>query len=78
MRVFSGKQTFLVWTVVKLSRKTGMHPTLWIYVDKRKEEIVIKNWKQIKIELMCAFHTFLQMAFVIKCKLFPLPEELMI
>lgn len=55
-----------------------MCPTLWMYVDKGKEEIVRKEWKQIKIELTSTFQTFFQMAFVIKCKFFPLPEELMI
>lgn len=37
-----------------------------------------KGLKQIKIELMCAFQTFLEMASVVKCKFFPLPVELVI
>lgn len=57
-RVFSGKQTFSIRIVIKLSRKTGMCPTLWMYVDKGKEEIVRKEWKQIKIELTSTFQTF--------------------
>jgi len=32
-----------------------MCPTLWIYVDLKKEEMVIKERKQIKIELSSAF-----------------------
>lgn len=33
---------------------------------------------KIKIELMCAFQTFLWVVFVSTCKLFPLPKELVI
>lgn len=55
-----------------------MCPTLCIYVGKRKKEMVIKEWKQIKIELMCGFQTFPWMAFVTICELFPLPKELVI
>lgn len=39
----------------KIVLKTGMCPTLWIYVDFKKEEMVIKERKQIKIELRSAF-----------------------
>lgn len=55
-----------------------MFPTLWMCVDEKKEEMVIKEWKQIKIELISAFQTFLRIAFVTKCKVFPLPEKLVI
>lgn len=77
-RVFSGKQTFPIWIVIKLSRETSMFPTLWMCVDNKKEKMVIKEWKQIKIKLISAFQTFLWVAFVIKCKVFPLPEKLVI
>lgn len=47
-------------------------------MGKRKKEMVIKEWKQIKIELMCDFQTFAWMALVAICEHFPFPKELAI